>query len=237
MTLRGVALGALVLAMTAAGCVGPGEALPQGTCAPDLALQTDQDARTVTLTWTEVPGATTMLVFRSLDGGPEALLAELDATATTHTDTAVPPGVASYRVSADGPPPDDCPFVDVHIHGAEPIPPAVRCVPIRAEAQADGIVLSWVTMPDETYDVLRATGSGPLLPHQFVGSSTGYADGTVEAGVSYRYAVVANGLHPPEAPCPATTVTAVPFFEGVGLVAALVGAPALFALARWRRRS
>lgn len=71
-------------------------------CPTDLAAAAHADG-SVTLTFTPPPGATTVSIARSLDGGPSSPLAELAGNATTYADTTSAAGHAYvYTVTASG---------------------------------------------------------------------------------------------------------------------------------------
>jgi hypothetical protein len=203
-------------------------------------LDVDQDALTVDLSWDAVAGATTYVVTRELDGGPEETMAVLDASITSYHEDDVPQGIVTYRVGVDGPPVgQDCEAQSVHIHGPEPVPGEARCVAgLSAMATEDGILLQWAAEPGAGgYDVLRAEGAGALAPYAVVGpDATAYMDLGTVAGVSYTYVVAADGLPRDPSACPAVEASAIPDLPGPALAVAALGGTAAFALLLRRRR-
>lgn len=224
----------VLLATLAMAGAGAAQTAP-GTCVPGLQMHTDQDRLAVALTWDAVPGAGAILVFRTVDGADEALHATLPGEATAFAEGGLGGGLYTYRVAADGPPPDDCVGDTVHLHGPQPPPPEPTCVhPVLAEAlPSGGVRLTWEARAATSLDVLRGVGTAMNEPYAVLpGDATGFVDPDTVPGELYRYTVWADGVgHIP--PCPPAVVAAIPDLPGPAFaVAALAG------LAAWglRRR-
>lgn len=203
-----------------------------GICIDDLRLDVDHDEAIVMISWMAVPGATFYDVHRVIDGGDNEHLATIPAGTTFYIDDPAPEAVLDYRVAYDGHPSLDCVAVNVHIGGNPPDSDVPICVGgLTGAALPDGgIRLMWPAIPGATsYDVLRATVDGPLVPHAFVPfDQTSYTDPDAERGVPFRYTVNANGLVGPDRRCEEVTIIAIPEFPsvmwgvGVGAISALV---------------
>ena len=235
----------LVLPALAAVPAAGAQSVAPGTCVPTLTGTFEHDAQRVTLTWEPVAGATWYDVHLSVNGGPFQHLTVVAGDVTTFVDDPAPGGVLEYIVSVDGhpvlnefgQPPDDCPRASGHLDGPSARPGTPACATgLTATSDASGTVrLQWDPVAGALrYNVLRAVGDGPLEPHAMLpGDVTTFEDPASLQGVTYRYAVVANG--PGTLTCPTVTVTAIPFFPSFG-AALLAGVAGIAGLALWRRR-
>ncbi len=203
----------------------------------------DHDNNIITLTWVATAGAAFYDIHRVHDGGPDEHFATVDAAMTTFVDDPAPDGILDYQVAADGHPAMDCPVVSGHLGGEPPPEDEPVCVGgVTASEEPDGSIrVTWTPISGVlSYDVVRAVGAGPLVPHAlFDGSVVEFVDTTdIEKGKTYRYAVMGNGLVRDNVRCQEAEVTTVPFFSSLlgATLAGAVGAMAVVHLGRHRRR-
>lgn len=108
----------------------------------------------------------------------------------------------------------------------------------KAEAGPQGEVdLSWEPVLDaESYPILRSgPGAEPTLVANVSGANTSYTDPNAEPGKTYLYTVHSWNGTTRSTDCPATEVTAVPFFPNLAATVAIGGLVALGVLGRQTR--
>lgn len=107
-----------------------------------------------------------------------------------------------------------------------------------ADAGPQGEVnLSWEPVEDaESYPILRsAPDAEPTLVANVSASSTSYTDPTAQPGTTYSYTVHSWNGTARSTDCPASEVSAVPFFPGLAATLAVGGLAALGFLGLQRR--
>lgn len=108
----------------------------------------------------------------------------------------------------------------------------------KAEAGPQGdVTLSWEpVLEPESYPILRSEpGAEPTLVANVSGEATSYTDPSAEPGKTYLYVVHSWDGTTRSTDCPATEVTAVPFFPSLAATVAIGGLVALGVLGVQKR--
>jgi len=156
------------------------------------------------ISWTAVANATRYHVYRN-DIGCDASytrIAEVNAPATSYTDTTVVNGIQYYFVVQALSATDGCTGPVSNCETVMPVPCIPPGSPTGLSASPNGdnrISLSWTSPgPDaDSYNIYRAIGTCPQPSYELIAtgiSGTGYVDVTVSGGLDYSYVVAARDI-------------------------------------------
>jgi fibronectin type 3 domain-containing protein len=179
----------------------PAAATPAAPPSAPSGLAASSDGRSVRVTWSSVPGATSYNVKRSaVPGGPYGTIVT-GVKQTQHDD--VPPTRGAkyhYVVSAAGPGGEGPPSAEVS--RTLPAPPAAPAG-LTASAGHGRITLAWLPSAGASrYHVKRRVGSGSKYVTLASPAGPTHVDATVAIGSSYQYVVsaVSGEMESPDSP-------------------------------------